>query len=250
MKLKLKKLKLKKIDFKKYKLNKEKLQKRIPLVIGLILIIIALAVFPNTLSRYASSGVSGTNINVAYSLLDIAQMENGTVVDTVRLPEVNPDGNYNDFTFQVRNYKEVEENGVTTNKIINVKMKYYMELTVTTNLPMTYYIDVNTHDGTPYTSTPVTPINETRAGACSDTAGDSITTGLYCDAHNTYYYKFTYPLNISNNNLLTMTYGSIMADTVTLHYSLPQSANTSMYQDIIVLLSIKVHAEQYVKDNT
>ena len=125
---------------KKYKINKEKLQKRLPIAIGLILIIIALAVFPNTLSRYASSGVSGTNINIAYSLLDIAQMENGTMVDNVKLPEVNPDGNYNDFVFQVRNYKEVEENGSTYNKIINVKMRYYVELTVTTNLPMTYYM--------------------------------------------------------------------------------------------------------------
>ena len=64
-----------------------------------------------------------------------------------------------------------------------------------------------------------------------------------------YYYKFTYPLNISSSNLLTMTYGSLMADTVTLHYSLPAAANTSMYQDIIELLSIKIHAEQYVRDN-
>ena len=159
---------------KKYKINKEKLQKRLPIAIGLILIIIALAVFPNTLSRYASSGVSGTNINIAYSLLDIAQMENGTMVDNVKLPEVNPDGNYNDFVFQVRNYKEVEENGSTYNKIINVKMRYYVELTVTTNLPMTYYFEVHTHDNKNYTSTPVTPYNST-AGPCSDTAGENIT---------------------------------------------------------------------------
>ena len=245
----MKKLKLKKIEFKKYKLNKEKLQKRIPLAIGLVLIIIALAVFPNTLSRYASSGVSGTNINVAYSLLDVVQTENGEIVDNVKLPEVNPDGHYNDFVFQVRNYKKVEENGVETNKIINVKMKYYAELTVTTNLPMTYYFNVSTHDGQTYQSQPVTPSNESFNGTCSDTAGANITSGLYCDAHNTYYYKFTYPLNISSSNLLTMTYGSLMADTVTLHYSLPAAANTSMYQDIIESLSIKIHAEQYVRDN-
>ena len=233
---------------KKYKINKEKLQKRLPIAIGLILIIIALAVFPNTLSRYASSGVSGTNINIAYSLLDTAQMENGTMVDNVKLPEVNPDGNYNDFVFQVRNYKEVEENGSTYNKIINVKMRYYVELTVTTNLPMTYYFEVHTHDNKNYTSTPVTPYNST-AGPCSDTAGENITNGLYCDSHNTYFYKFTYPIDISDSSkFLTMTYGSTMADNVILHYSLPESANTSSYQDIIELLSIKVHAEQYVKD--
>jgi hypothetical protein len=235
---------------KKYKLNKEKLKKKLPLAIGLVLIIIALAVFPNTLSRYASSGVSGTNINVAYSLLDIAQMENGTMVDNVRLPEVNPDGNYNDFVFQVRNYKEIEdEHGNTQNKIINVKMRYYVVLTVTTNLPMSYYFEVHTHDNKNYESVPVTPYNSSTAAACSDTAGDNITTGLYCDAHNTYFYKFTYPIDISDSSkYLTMTYGSLMADTITLHYSLPESANTSAFQDIIELLSIKVHAEQYVKD--
>ena len=161
-KFKIKKPKLNKINFSKYKINKEKLQKKLPLAIGVILIITALAVFPNTLSRYASSGVSGTNINVAYSLLDVIQNDNGT---------------------------------------------------------------------------------------CSDTAGDNITTGLYCDAHHTYFYKFTFPLDISDSSkFLTMTYGQKQWDTVTLHYSLPESFNTSAYQDIIELLSIKVHAEQYVKD--
>ena len=249
-KFKIKKPKLNKINFSKYKLNKEKLQKKLPLAIGIILIITALAVFPNTLSRYASSGVSGTNINVAYSLLDVIQNDNGTYVDNVRLPEVNPDGNYNDFTFEIRNYKDVEENGVMTSKIINVKMRYYVTLTVTTNLPMTYYYEVHTHDGQdPDPSNPVSPHQITYNGTCSDTAGDNITTGLYCDAHHTYFYKFTFPLDISDpSKFLTMTYGQKQADTITLHYSLPDSFNTSAYQDIIELLSIKVHAEQYVKD--
>jgi hypothetical protein len=43
-----------------------------------------------------------------------------------------------------------------------------------------------------------------------------------------------------------MDYGRTMTDVVTLEYKLPETFNTSNYQDIIELLSIKIHAEQYV----
>ena len=256
MKLKLKKpnfkkINLKDINFKKYKVNKEKLRKRLPLAIGIILLIIALAVFPNTLSRYSSSGVSGTNINVAYSLLDVVQNDNGTIVESVKLPEVNPGDNSNEYVIEIRNWKDVVEDGVSKTKIINVKMRYYLELVVTTNLPMTYSLRIRTDDKTNYNYGTVEPYSMAKPTSCSDASGDAIIEqGLYCDSHNTYYYKFVFPSGDNSDpaNLRTLTYGKKMHDTVYLSYSLPASANTSNFQDIIELLSIKVHAEQYVKN--
>ena len=263
--MKLKKLKFKKINFKglkfkgfkikkknndlpkikKYKINKEKLQKKLPLAIGLLLIIITLVVFPNTLSRYASSGKSNTNINIAYSLLDVVNLDGDTIVDNVALPNVEPNGQFKDYVFEVRNYKDVlDANGIQQRKRINVRMQYNVEITVTTNLPITYYIEVETHDGNIYASDRVNPYNSTVIGACSDTAGDNIKTGLYCDSDNTYFYKFSYPLT---NDLLQLYYGSDMADRYTIHYSLAADANTVKYQDIIELLSIKIYAQQYAQ---
>ena len=237
------------LGLKKYKLNKEKVKKKLPLAIGIILIIIALVVFPNTLSRYASSGVSGTNINVAYSLLDVVQTENGEIVESVKLPEVNPDDKTNKYIIEIRNYKNVEENGVPKTKIINTKMRYYLEVTVTTNLPITYTLSIKPDGQQPKNFDPVTPYNTSTNGRpCSDNAASQIRKGLYCDAHHTYFYKFTFPdKDISNaNNLSVMDYGRTMTDVVTLEYKLPETFNTSNYQDIIELLSIKIHAEQYV----
>ncbi len=264
--MKLKKIKLKKINFpklklpklkifkkkndetpklKKYKINKEKLEKKLPLAIGIILIIVILIIFPNTLSRYASSGNSNTSINVAYSLLDVVNLEGETIVDNVALSNVEPDGNYQDYVFEVRNYKDaVDAAGATTRKRINVRMQYNVEITVTTNLPMTYYIEIQTHDGNIYASDRFQPYSITNVGTCSDTAGDSIRQGLYCDGDHTYFYKFSYPLT---NDLLTMNYGSDQADRYTIHYSLASSANTVQYQDIIEMLSIKVYAQQYAQ---
>lgn len=255
-KLKIKMPKLKKnnsdgLGLKKYKLNKEKVRKRLPLAIGLILIIVALVVFPNTLSRYASSGVSGTNINVAYSLLDVVQTENGEIVESVKLPEVDPDSKDNEYVIEVRNYKNVEENGSPKTKIINVKMRYYLEITVSTNLPMTYSVTVTPDGKIPVDYGSVTPTASTTSRPCSDSAASQIREGLYCDAHHTYYYKFTFPRNTditNSNNLSVMEYGRTMTDVVKIKYRLPETYNTSDYQDIIELLSIKVHAEQYVKD--
>ena len=253
-KLKLPKLKKKTQDdlgLKKYKLNKEKVKKRLPLAIGIILIIIALAVFPNTLSRYASSGVSGTNINVAYSLLDVVQTENGEIVESFKLPEVNPDSKFNSYVIQVRNYKEDPENA-SNSKRINVKMRYYMEVIVTTNLPMTYKMTVRADNGTNYPyGTNIKPYESHVSEPCSDEAGDHITrSGLYCDAHGTYYYKFVFPTKseLGDQEYSTMDYNKNMKDTVTLQYSLPDNRNTSSYQDIIEMVSIKIHAEQYVKN--
>jgi len=245
-----KKIKLHKIDFSKYKLNKEKLKQRLPLAIGLILIIIALAVFPNTLSRYASSGVSGTNINVAYSLLDVVQTDGDEIVESVKLPEVNPDNSKNEYVIEIRNFKNVIEDEVEKTKIINVRMRYYLELTVTTNLPMTYELSIKPDGGSTINYGTVTPYNSTTSQPCSDSAGDNITSGLYCDSHHTYFYKFTFPEDDLSNpaNLRTMEYGRKMTDRLVLKYSLPSSANTSAYQDIIEMLSIKIHAEQYVKN--
>ena len=247
---KLKKNNADNLGLKKYKLNKEKVKQRLPLAIGLILIIIALVVFPNTLSRYASSGVSGTNINVAYALLDVVQTENGEIVESVKLPEVNPDSKANQYVIEIRNFKNVEENGVQKTKIINVKMRYYLELIVSTNLPMTYTLSIKPDGKTPTDYGPVTPTESSTSIPCSDNAASQVRDGLYCDAHHTYYYKFTFPDKdiTNNNNLNVMEYGRTMTDVVTLNYSLPESYNTSDYQDIIELLSIKVHAEQYVKD--
>ena len=252
-KIKLPKLKLPKIKLhknntpkiKKYKINKEKLQRKLPLAIGIILIIVILVIFPNTLSRYASSGNSNTSINVAYSLLDVVNIEGETIADNVALTNIEPNGEYQNYIFEVRNYKDiVDATNKTTRKRINVRMQYNVEITVTTNLPITYYIDVETHDGQIYTSDRVQPYLITSHGTCSDTAGDSIKEGLYCDSDNTYFYKFSYP---TTNNLLTMYYGSDQADRYTIHYSLASSANTVQYQDIIELLSIKIYAQQYAQ---
>jgi hypothetical protein len=242
---KIKKIKKNPNEPLKYKLNKEKLKQRIPLAIGILLVIITLIVFPNTLSRYASSGNSNTSINIAYSLLDVVNLDGDTIVDNVALPVVEPDGNFQEYVFEVRNYKDVvEAGGTTTRKRINVRMQYNVEILVTTNLPVTYYIEVQTHDGNIYTSSRVNPYLSTVSGACSDTAEDSIKTGLFCDGDNTYFYKFSYPLT---NSLLQQTYGSDMADRYIIHYSLAGDANTVQYQDIIELLSIKIYAQQYAQ---
>lgn len=111
---------------KKVKINKKKLEKNV-LYIGVIVIfVVAIVLFPSTLSRFQSIGDSEAKVDMAFSLLNTDEL-----VEDIELEDVLPDGKIHEYTFAVKNYDD-EGNR------IDVILEYDITMKVTTNLPIKY----------------------------------------------------------------------------------------------------------------
>lgn len=123
----------------------------------------------------------------------------------IELDEIQPDSKEHTYTFSVANYKE--------DQLIDVNMEYTLKVIATTNLPITYEL--------------------------YDLDGNKIkSTAEYIkDEHDTVFYTITsdsYKMNYSNKKI----------DMFQLKYSLDSKYDSSDYQDIIELLTVKIEAKQ------
>lgn len=113
---------------KKLTINRKKLWHLSKYVMVLILVVVAVTIFPSTLSKYSSHGGSNAKVDVAFSLLDTKGLS-----DTVVLDEILPNDDYDSYSFSVSNYDE-EGNR------IDVNLNYTITIRTTTNLPIVYEI--------------------------------------------------------------------------------------------------------------
>lgn len=119
---------------RKITINKSRFKKLSIIMIVGILLIGSLAIFPNTFSRYITNGSSEAKINVAFSLLNVEDLNT-----TIKLDEILPNDQYQEYYFAVKNFDDEGDR-------IDVKMKYKLVLRTTTNIPITY--EIYNGDGT------------------------------------------------------------------------------------------------------
>lgn len=111
---------------KKVKINSKKLKRNI-IYIGIISIfLVAIIIFPSTLSRFQSKGNGEAKVDLAFSLLDTDEL-----TSDIKLEDVLPDGKIHEYSFSIKNYDD-EGNR------IDVILEYDITMKVTTNLPIKY----------------------------------------------------------------------------------------------------------------
>lgn len=108
--------------------RRKKLNNKILLIF--VLLIILMLMIKGTLARYASSGNSKANVDVAFYLLKEEQIS-----QTITLSEIEPNSKVHTYAFSVAN------NDGT--KRTETALKYKITIKTTTNLPLTYelYVD-------------------------------------------------------------------------------------------------------------
>ena len=104
------------------------------LIITLFLIIL-LANFPKTYSKYETDAMGRTDVETAYYVIN-AEYQN----DTIKMFDLVPSNNQYVYTFSVANNKD--------GKRLETRLKYNLKIRATTNLPLTYelYKIVNSED--------------------------------------------------------------------------------------------------------
>lgn len=124
---------------KKIVINKSKFKMVSIIAIVAVILIVSLTIFPNTFSKYVSSGDSELKVNIAFSLLNVEDLNT-----TIKLDEILPNDQYQEYTFAVKNFDDEGDR-------IDVKMRYRVVLRTTTNIPINY--ELYNGDNTPLTVT-------------------------------------------------------------------------------------------------
>lgn len=104
------------------------------LIITLFLIIL-LANFPKTYSKYETDAMGRTDVETAYYVINAEYQ-----TDTIKMFDLVPSNNQYVYTFSVANNKD--------GKRLETRLKYNLKIRATTNLPLTYelYKIVNSED--------------------------------------------------------------------------------------------------------
>lgn len=123
----------------------------------------------------------------------------------IQLEDIKPDSSEHTYSFSVANYEK--------DKLIDVNMEYIVKIITTTNLPITYSL----YDW-----------NNNQIEATSEYVTDEYATVFYV---------------ITTNNY-KMNYTDKKIDKFKIKYSLDSQYDSSVYQDIIELLSIKIEVKQ------
>ena len=188
---------------RKIRINVKKLTKISAILIVAVLLIGALTVFPATFSRYVANGSSEAKVKIAFSLLDVTNLS-----ETIKLDEILPNDQYQEYTFAVRNYDEGGNR-------IDVNMTYTVTLKTTTNIPITYEL--------------------------YDNEGHAIATNheLITDSYGTIF-------NTATTNDYSVTYHEDSNNIFVLKYKLSSSYHGEEYADLADLIEIIVDAEQVV----
>ena len=188
---------------RKIRINVKKLTKISAIMIVAVLLIGALAVFPATFSRYVANGSSEAKVKIAFSLLRVDDLHH-----TIKLEEILPNDQYQEYPFAVRNY---DENG----NRIDVNMKYTVTLRTTTNIPISYEL----YDG---------------EGHLISTTNELVT-----DDYGTIF-------NTSKTNTYNVTYSANSSNVFVLKYKLSSAYHGEEYAELADLIEIIVDAEQVV----
>lgn len=160
---------------KKIVINKSKFKMVSIIAIVAVILIVSLTIFPNTFSKYISSGDSELKVNIAFSLLNVEDLNT-----TIKLDEILPNDQYQEYTFAVKNFDDVGDR-------IDVKMKYRVVLRTTTNIPISY--ELYNGDNTPL----------------------SVTSETITDDYGTIFNKYTsnyiqVPFNVNQTNTFKLKY--------------------------------------------
>lgn len=104
------------------------------LIITLFLIIL-LANFPKTYSKYETDAMGSTDVEAAYYVINTEYQ-----TDTIKMFDLVPSNDQYVYTFSVANNKD--------GKRLETRLKYNLKIRATTNLPLTYelYKIVNNED--------------------------------------------------------------------------------------------------------
>ena len=188
---------------RKIRINVKKLTKLSAIMIVAVLLIGALVVFPATFSRYVANGSSEAKVKIAFSLLRVDDLHH-----TIKLEEILPNDQYQEYPFAVRNY---DENG----NRIDVNMKYTVTLRTTTNIPISYEL----YDG---------------EGHAISTTNELVT-----DDYGTIF-------NTSKTNTFNVTYSANSSNVFVLKYKLSSAYHGEEYAELADLIEIIVDAEQVV----
>lgn len=188
---------------RKIRINVKKLTKISAILIVAVLLIGALAVFPATFSRYVANGSSEAKVKIAFSLLRVDDLHH-----TIKLDEILPNDQYQEYTFAVRNY---DESGTR----IDVNMNYTITLRTTTNIPITYEL----YDG--------------------DGHAVSTTNELVTDDYGTIF-------NTAKTTSFHVTYHEDSSNVFVLKYKLSSAYHGEEYAELADLIEIIVDAEQEV----
>ena len=163
--------------------------------------------FPSTLSMYSSDGEGDADVDIAYSLLHADSLSS-----TIRLENIVPSDDYQNYDFVIRNY---EDDDAGNHNIIDVNMKYYVDIKATTNLPIEYIL--------------------------YDDKGTMLAknTDILEDEYATKWFEL-------RSKEYVATFNADYAQKFTLSYRLPAEYKDSKYQDIAELIILKIHAEQVI----
>ena len=111
---------------KKVRINSKKLKRNIICVSIIVVFVVAVIIFPSTLSRFQSKGNGEAKVDLAFSLINTDEL-----VSDIELENVLPDNKVHEYSFSVKNYDD-EGNR------IDVILEYDITMKVTTNLPIEY----------------------------------------------------------------------------------------------------------------
>ena len=117
---------------KELRINRFKVKHISKYIMIVAIILVAILLFPSTLSMYSSDGEGDADVDIAYSLLHADSLSS-----TIRLENIVPSDDYQNYDFVIRNY---EDDDAGNHNIIDVNMKYYVDIKATTNLPIEYIL--------------------------------------------------------------------------------------------------------------
>lgn len=109
------------------KINRKKLKSNILISVTLLISILGIITFSSSLGVYKSSSTGTGKVYLAYSLIDINEVDK-----SIKLPEIEPDNKERFLNFTVSNYKD--------DKIIDTNMSFNLTIKTTTNLPIEYHL--------------------------------------------------------------------------------------------------------------
>ena len=176
-----------------------------------VALVIIVNLLDNTYTRYESTVDLSAEATTAFFVID-----QGTYEGTIALSNLEPSLTPTYYTFYVANYN-------ADNKRTDVDLQYTISFETTTNLPLSYEIIRNESFEGNYTSL---------------IESDTIIT----DANGVFYHL------LSNDNTYTFNYNQNQLDEYTLKVVFPVSYKDSpdLYQGLIELFTIKIHAEQII----
>ena len=187
-------MKIKMIDKRKFRqLNR--------LTISIVAILLILLLIRVVYSAYQTDGEGKAISEIAFYVVNSS-------VQTQNLQMFDLEPSDEDYTY------DISVSNFENNKTSDVDMQYNLEITTTTNIPVTYKLYLN--------------------GGPEDIIG---TKEIISDNNGTYFFKFT-------PSSQTFTHGVQKTDNYQLVVNFPSQYNSEEYQDLIENVEIKVDAKQ------